>query len=96
MSISGWNWGNAAVDTATMVFTVGSKPAFRIPLKDVNQVQQSKEEVCFQPAARTKIHSPGVWAGSVCILSDFAHSFELLPDHARVVVTPRRSSLSSL
>ena len=54
MSISGWNWGNAAVDTATMVFTVGSKPAFRIPLKDVNQVQQSKEEVRFLPAARTK------------------------------------------
>ena len=51
VSISGWNWGNAAVDTATMVFTVGSKPAFRIPLKDVNQVQQSKEEVRFLPAA---------------------------------------------
>ncbi|CAK0784212.1 hypothetical protein CVIRNUC_007416 [Coccomyxa viridis] len=48
VSISGWNWGNAAVDTATMVFTVGSKPAFRIPLKDVNQVQQSKEEVLLE------------------------------------------------
>lgn len=54
VSISGWNWGNAAVDTATMVFTVGSKPAFRIPLKDVNQVQQSKEEVRLLPAAGTK------------------------------------------
>ena len=73
VSISGWNWGNAAVDTATMVFTVGSKPAFRIPLKDVNQVQQSKEEVRFLPAARLlpapENHSPGVWAGSVCSTS---------------------------
>ena len=45
MSISGRNWGNATLDGATMTFAVGSKPAFRIPLKDVNQVQQNKEEV---------------------------------------------------
>ena len=45
MSITGRNWGNATLDGATMMFAVGSKPAFRIPLKDVNQVQQAKEEV---------------------------------------------------
>lgn len=45
MSITGRNWGNATLDGATMMFAVGSKPAFRIPLKDVNQVQQNKEEV---------------------------------------------------
>ena len=46
VSITGRNWGNATLDGATMMFAVGSKPAFRIPLKDVNQVQQNKEEVC--------------------------------------------------
>ena len=49
MSITGRNWGSATLDGATMVFAVGSKPAFRIPLKDVNQVQQNKEEVRSQP-----------------------------------------------
>ena len=49
VSITGRNWGSATLDGATMVFAVGSKPAFRIPLKDVNQVQQNKEEVRSQP-----------------------------------------------
>lgn len=35
-----------------MVFAVGSRPAFRIPLKDVNQVQQNKEEVRRLPLFR--------------------------------------------
>ena len=47
MSITGRNWGDATLDGATMVFAVGAKPAFRIPLKDVNQVQQNKEEVSY-------------------------------------------------
>ena len=52
MSITGRNWGNATLDGATMMFAVGSKPAFRIPLKDVNQVQQNKEEVCKASASQ--------------------------------------------
>lgn len=42
--MSGRNWGAAAVEGSTLVFTVGSKPAFRVPLKDVGGVQQAAQE----------------------------------------------------
>lgn len=50
LSISGRNWGNAMVEEGTLVFQVGQKPAFRIPLKDVGQVQLGREEVISQQA----------------------------------------------
>jgi len=40
MACNGRNWGDAEIDSATLVFRVGNKPAFRIPLQDVGQVQQ--------------------------------------------------------
>ena len=42
--MSGRNWGAATVEGSTLVFTVGSKPAFRVPLKDVGGVQQAAQE----------------------------------------------------
>lgn len=45
VAISGRNWGNATIEQGTLVFRVGTKPAFRVPLQDVGQVQQGKEEV---------------------------------------------------
>lgn len=44
LAVSGRNWGAAAVEGSTLVFTVGSKPAFRVPLKDVGGVQQAAQE----------------------------------------------------
>lgn len=41
MACSGKNWGAADIDASTLVFRVGNKPAFRIPLRDVGQVQQA-------------------------------------------------------
>ena len=43
--MSGRNWGAAAVQGSTLVFSVGSRPAFRVPLKDVGGVQQAAQEV---------------------------------------------------
>ncbi|KAK9813590.1 hypothetical protein WJX73_008969 [Symbiochloris irregularis] len=47
MSVVGRNWGQASIEGGTLVFTVAGKPAFRIPLKDVGQVQQARDEVNF-------------------------------------------------
>ncbi|EIE21134.1 SSrecog-domain-containing protein [Coccomyxa subellipsoidea C-169] len=48
LSISGRNWGGATVEEGTLVFRVGNKPAFRIPLRDVGQVQLGREEVTLE------------------------------------------------
>ena len=53
--MNGRNWGSAALEGQTLVFSVGSKPAFRIPLQDVGQVQQSREEVRSQSTVPTSI-----------------------------------------
>ena len=37
---SGRNWGSADIAASTLTFQVGNKTAFRIPLRDVGQVQQ--------------------------------------------------------
>ena len=49
--MSGRNWGAAAVQGSTLVFSVGSRPAFRVPLKDVGGVQQAAQEVRIQKGA---------------------------------------------
>jgi hypothetical protein len=64
--VSGRNWGAAAIEGQTLVFRVGRQPAFRIPLQDVGQVQQSREEVRMHPVCRghlhahSRIHGPGL------------------------------------
>ncbi len=45
LCINGHNWGDVAIEGQTLKFRVGQQPAFRIPLQDVGQVQQSREEV---------------------------------------------------
>ena len=44
LAVSGRNWGAAAVQGSTLTFSVGGKPAFRVPLKDVGGVQQAPQE----------------------------------------------------
>lgn len=41
MACQGRNWGTAEIESSTLVFKVASKPAFRVPLRDVGQVQQA-------------------------------------------------------
>ena len=63
LAVSGRNWGAAAVQGSTLVFSVGSRPAFRVPLKDVGGVQQAAQEVRTPqtlPAARGCARRPPV------------------------------------
>ena len=48
LAISGHNWGNIELNGASIVFKVGGKPSFVIPLPDVTQVTQGREEVLVQ------------------------------------------------
>lgn len=45
---SGHNWGKMSVDGASLRFDVGGKPSFIIPLPDVAQTQQGRDEVLMQ------------------------------------------------
>ena len=40
MACNGRNWGLAEIESSTLVFKIAQKPAFRVPLRDVGQVQQ--------------------------------------------------------
>lgn len=48
LSMSGRNWGDAVIDGSTLVFNVAGKPAFRIPLTDVGQVQKGRDDVMLE------------------------------------------------
>lgn len=48
LAVSGHNWGSMEVDGASLVFKVGGKPSFVIPLPDVAQVNQGRDEVLVQ------------------------------------------------
>ena len=39
LAVTGRNWGHAAVEGSTLVFTENGKTTFRIPLSDVGQVE---------------------------------------------------------
>jgi Structure-specific recognition protein (SSRP1) len=59
VSISGRSWGTAEVENATLTFRVDSKVAFRLPLSEVGQVQQGREEVMLElPVDDTAGSSP--------------------------------------
>lgn len=47
-SLDGHNWGAIALEGATMAFQTKGKPAFRIALPDVTQVQQGRDEVMLE------------------------------------------------
>ncbi len=38
MALQGHNWGGVSIQNGSLVFTVGGKPLFEVPLKDVAQV----------------------------------------------------------
>lgn len=46
--ISGRSWGTAEVENSTLTFRVDNKVAFRLPLVEVGQVQQGREEVMLE------------------------------------------------
>ncbi len=45
VNVTGRTWGKADVEGPTLTFVVGDRPAFRVPLQDVSQVQLGKDEV---------------------------------------------------
>ena len=47
-ALSGHNWGKLSVDGASLVFQVDSKQSFILPLPDVAQAQQGRDEVMLQ------------------------------------------------
>lgn len=47
-ALTGRNWGKPDIVGGTLVFTVAGKPAFRVPLKDVGQVSQGRDEVTLE------------------------------------------------
>lgn len=69
VATSGHNWGHLAVDGSTLVFKVGGRAAFSVPLPDVSQAQQGREEVMLEfplddtsaGAQATPHHSLGCW-----------------------------------
>ncbi|KAI3435903.1 hypothetical protein D9Q98_001961 [Chlorella vulgaris] len=48
LATSGHNWGRLAVDGSALVFKVGGRSAFRVPLPDVSQAQQVRDEVMLE------------------------------------------------
>lgn len=51
VAVSGWNWGRADLDGASLTFRVGvgsDKPAFHVPLPDVTQAQTGKDELVLE------------------------------------------------
>ncbi|GAB4821853.1 hypothetical protein N2152v2_008899 [Parachlorella kessleri] len=49
VGVAGWNWGRAQLEGATLTFRVGGdKTAFQVPLPDVTQAQQGKDEVMLE------------------------------------------------
>ena len=45
---SGHNWGKLAVEGGSLAFRVGGRSAFTLPLPDVSQAQQGREEVMLE------------------------------------------------
>ena len=45
LAVSGHSWGNAKIEGGVLVLKVDARPAFRVPLRDVSQVVQSRDEV---------------------------------------------------
>ncbi|PSC71373.1 FACT complex subunit SSRP1 [Micractinium conductrix] len=48
LATHGHNWGKLVVDGSSMVFRVGGRTAFAVPLPDVSQAQQGREEVMLE------------------------------------------------
>lgn len=74
VATSGHNWGRLAVDGSTLVFKVGGRAAFSVPLPDVSQAQQGREEVMLEfPLDDTVAGARGGPASHCC---------EKMPAHA--------------
>lgn len=48
MSISGRNWGAIAIHNGSLMFSVDNKVALDIPLRDISQAQQSKDDIMME------------------------------------------------
>ena len=46
--MKGWNWGRAEFNGSTMPFAVGNHTAFEIPLNNVSQCTNGKNEVTLE------------------------------------------------
>ena len=47
LAVAGRNWGHAAVEGSTLVFTENGKTTFRVPLSDVGQVWTPPSDSCL-------------------------------------------------
>mmetsp|Transcript_4974 Transcript_4974/g.10722 ORF Transcript_4974/g.10722 Transcript_4974/m.10722 type:complete len:694 (-) Transcript_4974:634-2715(-) len=48
MATTGRNWGGVAINGGSLMFTVDGKVAFEIPLRDVSQAQQMKDDIMME------------------------------------------------
>lgn len=59
LAVAGRNWGHAAVEGSTLVFTENGKTTFRVPLSDVGQVWTPLQTVVY---SATRKHAWGTYA----------------------------------
>jgi Structure-specific recognition protein (SSRP1) len=48
LSTVGRNWGNLSVNGSSLMFLVADKLGFEVPLRDVSQVVESKDDVSLE------------------------------------------------
>lgn len=48
LAIAGRNWGDVSIDGSSLLYTVDNKALFEVPLPDVSQAQQTKDEVLLE------------------------------------------------
>lgn len=58
---SGHNWGKLAVDGSSLVFRIGGRAGFAVPLPDVSQAQQGREEVMLEFPLDDTVAGEAVW-----------------------------------
>lgn len=61
---SGHNWGSLAVEGSSMVFRIGGRPAFSLPLTDVAQAQQGRDDVMLEFPLDDTVAGAGVCGGA--------------------------------
>lgn len=75
LALSGHNWGEVRAEGAGLVFEVGGAPAFRLPLTDVVQAQQVRDDLVLEFAvddAAAERHADALTGVSFFVPSDAA------------------------
>ena len=76
LGCSGRNWGLLDIESSTLTFQVDKKPAFRVPLKDVGQVQQVQPFTLLSNSSIRAAGKAGVCGpDTCCIIPDISQLF---------------------